>query len=376
LGTASFPKLHSDASTEHFPSAASSRERLSDEETSPLLAGRPSLVAEDDANQFFTQALDEQLNIVVPFYSKKETSLRNDVEKLIKEVHDIEAFDRVISHHGPGHLQLGNEEKAHVRQRRARALSDTFASTSFLSDDNPVTVNISVQDPFRDHYTSLLWQSKALKIERRTIKTTATALYVALCELRGYVELNYTGFNKILKKYEKVTGFKLKREYLATKVEHAYPFKHETKIQLSAIIEKVVGIYARVITDNKMNLALTELNNHLKEQLVWERNTIWRDMIEKERRGQAVELVSASTKVDSPGKAFLYLTEWNFCGISLSLPSLKCKFMKLLYATGIFASLLSVPFFESVEQNNCLAILVYASLMWAFEVLLLLVTDN
>jgi len=96
--------------------------------------------------------------------------------------------------------------------------------------------------------------------------------------------------------------------------------------------------------------AIQELKSHLREHLVWERNTVWRDKINMERKTQTVHLVDRDVVVWGP----LQLARAQlFHGVFL------------VVATVVFTVLLCVDLFGQVEQNRCFAILVIASILWA-----------
>jgi phosphate transporter len=80
------------------------------------------------------------------------------------------------------------------------------------------------------------------------------------------VEINETGFSKVLKKYEKVVGAKLKQDYLQ-KVEEQYPFLETTKNGLNGAIERLIQWYARIATDGKTQVAQSDLKSHLREHI-------------------------------------------------------------------------------------------------------------
>jgi phosphate transporter len=44
------------------------------------------------------------------------------------------------------------------------------------------------------------------------------------------------------------------------------------------------------------------------------------------------------------------------------------SFGTLVFSLAVFGAMLSVPIMESVEQQNCLAMLVLVSILWATEV--------
>lgn len=126
--------------------------------------------------------------------------------------------------------------------------------------------------------------------------------------------------------------------------------------------------------DGNLDLASTELDSHLREQIVWERNTIWRDMIEQERHTSAVRMRAPKGSTNrGAAQAQELVTQKGYTidvfGRICTLP-FNAHFASLLFSLAVFIGLLVRPTFDSVEQSNCLALLIFATLLWAFEVLL------
>lgn len=233
-------------------------------------------------------------------------------------------------------------------------------------------------DDYSEQAFSTLFAS-GLTLKKRTI-----SLYVSLCELKSFIQLNKTGFSKVLKKYDKTLDRDLKDAYIKDRVTPAYPFKEETMRHLDANISSTEKAYADVVTKGDVKEAKRELRLHLREHVVWERNTVWREMIGIERKAQAANLGLRRTLLggdDSPSNARLQ-------GDHDMLPSTRVlrtplgkyrcptwlfssTFFTLITILAVFVVLLVVPIMAKPEQQNCLAMLVLVSLMWATEVSLL-----
>ncbi|KAI9091130.1 SPX domain-containing protein [Phlyctochytrium arcticum] len=380
-------------------------------ENSPLLVedpNRPFLgeLTPEEANAYFSQALDEQLEKISRFYSRKERQLFQEVDMLADDILAVEDFEMgrapsAVGANTPGGrpasprrrasanvIEVEDSLPAEIQHRASHgSTSSTPASVpnTYANGTWPRRVNSNnnrgrhlsgagdnENSHFGDaHLPSLIWPLKALKAHRTRFGKRATDLFIALNELKDYIELNYTGFSKILKKYDKVTGNKLRRQYMVSKVDLGYPFLPHTKEGLDEATDKVISLYARINNDGKVELALTELKGHLRERIIWERNTIWKDMIEQERRRETIGL--RPSKVDPvEGERTVTLSLF---GHSLSIPAVvSAQIIKLVFCLSVFGFLLLYPTFEAPEQRNCLAILVFASLLWAFEVLPLFIT--
>lgn len=220
-----------------------------------------------------------------------------------------------------------------------------------------------------------------------TLKKRITNVYVSLSELKSFIQLNQTGFKKAAKKYDKVCNRDIRKEYMEKSVEPSYPFRDSTMTKLEANISKVESDYAEIVTKGDVDLAKRELRLHLREHVVWERNTVWREMIGIERRAQAANLGVRQTLLggtedsreahkqgdEKPSDT----TEVNTPVGRYRLPAwlVSSSFFTLIAIIAIFFVLVFVPMMEKEEQQNCLAMLVFVSLLWATEVIPLFVTS-
>ena len=221
-----------------------------------------------------------------------------------------------------------------------------------------------------------------------TLKKRTINLYVTLCELKSFIQLNQTGFKKATKKYDKVCDRDLGKDYMAKVVNTAYPFRPSTTVHLDANIAKAESIYADIVTKGDIALARRELRLHLREHVVWERNTVWREMIGIERKAQAANFGIKRTLLggdEDPSKARRqgddhYMGETK--EVSTPMGRYRCPkwlfsstFFALVLIISIFVVLLTVPIMKKPEQQNCLAMLVLVSLLWATESIPLFVTS-
>ncbi|KAI1007582.1 putative transporter [Podosphaera aphanis] len=221
-----------------------------------------------------------------------------------------------------------------------------------------------------------------------TLKRQSISLYVQLCELKSFVMLNRTGFLKVLKKYDKILERNLKSEYMESRVSCAEPFQLVEKAFLEENVEKVEQVYANIVTNGDLNLSKRELRLNLREHVVWERNTVWREMIGIERKAQAANFGLQRTILipdnnhsrtqrqgddDFPVTKREIITPYG----KLLVPKylLSSTTYSLLFIVFLFLILLNVPMNLRIEQQNCLAMLVFVSLLWATEVIPLFVTS-
>ncbi|KAL4062174.1 SPX domain-containing protein [Scleroderma citrinum] len=206
---------------------------------------------------------------------------------------------------------------------------------------------------------------------RFLFKRRITNLFASFSSLRSYIELNYSGFRKILKKYDKVLYNELQDRYLRGVVEEAVPFTQNTKDKLNSAINQLVALYAKCVTHGDHSAAHQQLKLYVRENIAWERNTVWRQMIGQERRGAlSPDAVVLATVPGYEEKGVLRMKT------PFGHLKLKLKYIHLLMATSVFILLLNVKMVDNAEANKCLAILVFSTILWATEAIPLFVTST
>jgi len=408
-------------------------QRAADAESAPLL--QSSL----DTDAIFRRALDAELEKICSFYETKELELFGEVGEVIKDeaayaadtdgvnmdhVSETVIKTRALSFGSRPRTASTFGNSGFGRDRRASAVSEDIEEEDEEDGDSDYEAQQESaavgsrrpsrsQDPRRDSVdcsdgrsselgdSRFLGDSRLMGSEFRSgfhddhfpdprlldlynagvsLKKRAISVYVSLCELKSYIQLNKTGFSKALKKYDKILDRNLRREYMTTAVSPAYPFTDSTMQRLNDNIAKIEKIYADVVTHGDMSLARRELRLHLREHVVWERNTVWREMIGIERKAQAANMGIRRTLLggdQDPATAQRQGDELEIRTKELATPLGRWRlpewlfsltFATLLVIVAVFIILLSVPIMDKPEQQNCLAMLVFVSLLWATEV--------
>ncbi|KAI9346588.1 SPX domain-containing protein [Obelidium mucronatum] len=350
----------------------------------------PSPSRRSQLESFFIEPLDDQLHKIVRFYAQKKAELVQKIEDLTVNISIVEGFESGPSNAGggrdsPAHLSPGNaavvgggsssssssignhnhnnnnnnNRSQITRKNSRRSMSSSFTSDSETSWALTSTVS-SINHPNTISYN--FWNRAGNKLQRANFRAQSSALYAELKELQEYVLMNHNGFAKILKKYEKVTGFRLKARYMQV-VEGTYTFRADEASGLREAIERVVEIYARVATDNDLRNARVELDSKCRQRITIERNTVWKDMVEV--GGRTMSIVEARRKPDGEDEDD---RPW-WCRF------LTPRFIIFGILLGLFYFLLHYQIFETEEQQNCFAIFIFASGMWAFEIVPLFVTS-
>ncbi|OAA47501.1 SPX domain protein [Beauveria brongniartii RCEF 3172] len=388
--------------------------RAGDHESRPLISG-------DEPEHVFSNALDIELEKICSFYVSKEGELHDEVSQLLRDVAEQPALDSSAafrrrsedvnradrsSHYGrttsatehtsdddAGDETASEEEDesaalTHARVQGRRSTMPNFALPPIKagpsSDIGRAPSSRRHSTTFDDYGETSTVFASALFPSTIMLKKRIIGLYVSLCELKSYVQLNRTGFSKVLKKFDKIMDKELRSTYVKANVDTAYPFNEDTKQHLEDYIAEMESAYSTVVTGGDDAIAKKELRSHLREHVVWERNTVWRDLIGIERRGEAARLGSLLLGPDSTQAKRLQGDDDKTIPMTniatpfgrLRLPAwmLNSSMLMLLLSTAAFLALLIIPILKHPEQQNCLALLVYVSLLWATETLPLFAT--
>jgi phosphate transporter len=238
-----------------------------DHESSPLLSG-----SIEDVDKSFENHLDRELEKICSFYQLKELEIYGEMDEMLRDEAAFEAeqetMEDMIDDHqegagrrpsvaGPGRprarsilksFSFGKKKRrtSTMSTRSARdededsdeaderaALTRTRTTDTAHLDDGRSDFQSSRRrtsiafDDYNDMSFSVLYDS-SISLKKRLV-----SIYVSLCELRSFIQLNRTGFTKVLKKFDKILDRKLKTEYIAEHVEPAYPFQKATMTRLS-----------------------------------------------------------------------------------------------------------------------------------------------
>lgn len=399
----------------NHPSTASDQ----DPEASPLLTN-------DNPDVVFERALDSELEKICAFYQLKELEIYGEVGTLLKdgETFEAETGGLDLSHlDGPSDMRSSRSGRTRhenlfrnpgfkpMRQTSTLSASinedgesdDDADESAALNSNSPVLRKTRTWDANAGQSVDDLRSSRELPAFKRrtsqvnenysdqsfmalytsgiTLKKRTISLYVSLCELKSFIQLNKTGFSKALKKYDKTMNRNFRNAYIKANITPAYPFRESTLKHLDENIDNIEKSYADVFTKGDLASAKRELRLHLREHVVWERNTVWREMIGIERKAQAANMGLRRTLLGGdhdPSKSRLQGDEPDDTGtkeLVTPIGRFKCPswlfsstFFTLVSIVAIFIVLLMVPIMKEPEQQNCLAMLVFVSLLWATEV--------
>ncbi|GIJ84485.1 low-affinity phosphate transporter [Aspergillus pseudoviridinutans] len=390
----------------------------SDVESAPLLSETPSPEA------VFRRALNAELEKICTFYEVKESEILKEVEDVVRDAEEYTSKTDGADVDPMSDAMIKSRRmssSSHTRPRTGSSYRDLPSEESLDDDDgadsddehHPLaghrTVPLTARSRSDVSDARFMADSTFLGFVRRgsaghdehfkdprfldlyneglSLKQRAVNVYVSLCGLKSYIQLNKTGFSKALKKFDKILDCNLRREYMSSTVSPAYPFTDSTMKKIEDVIARVEQLYADVITGGDLPLAKRELRLHLREHVVWERNTVWREMIGIERKAQAANVGIRRTLLgidEDPAAARRQGDEQEAAAKEFdtpfgrySVPEWLCSlsFGTLIVILTVFIVLLYAPIMDKPEQQNCLAMLVFVSLLWATEVIPLFVTS-
>eukprot|EP00184_Porphyridium_aerugineum_P008775 CAMPEP_0184692662 /NCGR_PEP_ID=MMETSP0313-20130426/1045_1 /TAXON_ID=2792 /ORGANISM="Porphyridium aerugineum, Strain SAG 1380-2" /LENGTH=946 /DNA_ID=CAMNT_0027150505 /DNA_START=206 /DNA_END=3046 /DNA_ORIENTATION=- len=216
-----------------------------------------------------------------------------------------------------------------------------------------------------------------LVLLRRALRKRYVEHYLELVELQNFAELNNTAVEKILKKHDKNTGKVTRQEFLNAPEYRNLEFPRASKLR--ALRTEAESDFASMFWNNDLEKATQELAESLHEIVVWERNTIWRDMLLSERRVRGFH--GQKTTAGQKG-AFTLAVKWTALSFSLFLGILVYIIGPTLlgYLQGTSSTKRGTAPLEFSDETEgaaqrCLALLTFVIFMWATEAVPLYITS-
>ena len=247
-------------------------------------------------------------------------------------------------------------------------------------------------DGTQENSALLNYSQVNIKSQKRSIlKQSIIYLYIDLCQLKSFIELNSIGFSKITKKFDKVLHMSTRSELIDSGIffKDIYTFKKSTLNDLNQRIKLLVEFYA-LETDRSDDLdsCKKELKSFLHDHIVWERSKTWKDMLglvstdEQIRPDLDIVEKDDNEKREKLNINFYLLKlprpiEWKFIHISyISVPKLffTKKVAKLAFIITFTGVLLGVKTFNDRIEGRCMALVECVALLWASEAIPLHIT--
>ncbi|SCU78165.1 LANO_0A02278g1_1 [Lachancea nothofagi CBS 11611] len=354
----------------------------------------------DSYTRKFVEALDKELHKIDKFYAQQESRIFSSYQEVRDDLIDFQA-QQAINDFSSRRSSASNISEASGASgayiRPTASYSDDEDNANSSNRTGLATSDIAPMVSRSTHYMARL---DPLMEDKINLKKRLVVAFTQLSELKSFIELNQTGFSKICKKFDKSLETSIKAEYMTRLPARATIFRPETSSAIESRINDTIGMYANLMGTStqagdeivSFKEAERELSVHLREHVVWERNTVWKDMMNLERQAQNVKTSGAikrkPTKIkllddeiqDSPNPEelpngtltdALHLTPAQYFKLLVKSRGL----LKFCAITLVFLITLRISPFEDILQKNCLAILIYASLLWATETIPLFVTS-
>ena len=370
-----------------------------------------------DPLKVFTKQLLIELQKINNFYNSKEDAVFQDYNNVVKDleannvhIDDVFRFTQAYLHENPDVFNNNEHHQYNIRSTLSRTTTNALVFDHINNIDNEkggkiVTEEVDEDDDDDDEDVvspnSALLSHTDFNVEEQvkiTLRRRSVVVFIALSELKSFIELNKIGFTKICKKFDKTCNYKIKSDFIDYFLpNNSKVFLPETIGNLDIMLDHVVKIYAFLsgrlnekTTRQDLDNVRIDLKSHLRDHIVWERNTVWKDLLSLEKKSYNLNLdanIAQGNKMGDESYAqydmmHIKVSRFNlplsvFGRDHISIPTafLTWQIVKLLVTIIVFAILMSVKTFNDKQQANCLAVLVASAMMWASEALPLYVTS-
>ncbi|KAG7661041.1 PHO87 [[Candida] subhashii] len=375
-----------------------------------------------DPLKVFTKQLLTELNKINNFYQTKEEEIFLAYDNLVKDLEtnnvDIDDVFRFTQAYNvdQNFLNTDSHHQYHLKSTLSRTVTNAsvFDHINHMGNDYDTAVDIEKQghhveemedsdDDDEDDYEhtkekdSVLLGHADFNVKQQmkiTLKRKAVTLYINLSELKSFIELNRVGFTKICKKFDKTCNYSIKSDFIENFLpNNSRVFLNETIENLDYKLNQIVKIYAFLTsrlhvktTKEDLENVKVDLRSHLRDHIVFERNTVWKDLLSIEKGSYNVDEDHTKKLGDEVTNSMMYMNIQEYklpFNISIfghdhvKLPAflLTAQVVKILLAIIVFAVLVSVKTFNDPVQGRCLALLVACAMLWASEALPLYATS-
>lgn len=212
-----------------------------------------------------------------------------------------------------------------------------------------------------------------LEDEFKVLKRRLVAHYKELGETVNFSTLNRTAFDKILKKHDKYTALDSRATYMEGVLREC-AFVDTSELEI--LQRQTERLYGDVFKNGDSRLGKEELREGLRDLIIWDRNTIWRDVLRTERKVSAVRAVKGGRALDIEKESAKVMFTPKLIPLSLSVVA----FFAILLAPQLVRGLVVDGGKEYSSDildaaNRCLAVTVSVVILWAFEGIPLYVTS-
>ncbi|QLG70219.1 hypothetical protein HG535_0A01570 [Zygotorulaspora mrakii] len=373
------PKIASNSNGKNF-SLKKVKGKFFESRRSSLSSEGKTLFSSYDA---FVTSLNEEKLKVDDFYKRMESKFFEKFETLVKDLEkegichaSSEPLNSTsIINRRPSEPQSVDGGNDHVSNAPSFGPRSDYYSEEDLEDEE--------EEDFETHDNTALLNYSQFNIKSQKIsllKQSIANLYIDLCQLKSFIELNRIGFSKITKKFDKVLHMNTREELILSGVffRDTYVFEDETLSRLNDKLTQLNEFYA-LIKGQPSNIegCKQELKSFLHDHIVWERSNTWKDMLGLLSHNINGDLGN-ETSDNNADKLRLELYSYhlpkpirikNFSITKLSIPKLffTWKAFKIAFIITLTGVLLGIKTFNDEAQHRCMALVECVAFLWASE---------
>ncbi|ODV83929.1 hypothetical protein CANARDRAFT_29649 [[Candida] arabinofermentans NRRL YB-2248] len=317
--------------------------------------------------KFFENKLNSELKRIDKFYQTEQDSIFGEIEKLLS---DLKYYQETKS--DLQDIKSSNTTKVldHDIERNGGLVDE---------DDDDVESTAAYSTLLGDREFNLSFQHEV------SYKKRITENFVNLSQLKSFIELNKIAFSKVCKKFDKVLDEEIRQNYVNSLHTKSYMFNATTMDKVDEYLDELITIYAGV-SGQSIEFSKNHLRSYLREHIVFERGTVWKDMIGIDpNNGKGSKVLTGD---ESELKNFYTLEYYTFklpFTIDLKYTKIenflfpKCfvswKAFKIALAILVGGLLLGIKTLNDRTQGNCMAIVFVSAILWASEAIPLFATS-
>ncbi|CAI4056696.1 hypothetical protein SKDZ_03G1020 [Saccharomyces kudriavzevii ZP591] len=348
---------------------------------------------------FVTNLSDEKLKMD-DFYKRMEAKFYERFDNLVNDLEKEGIVTRVNETFGPemedlpplrdivsstSQIQASNNPYEVHSSNLDSELRNRYDYSEEEMDDDDVDVFADTTDN-----TALLNYSQFnIKSQKKSLlKQTIINLYIDLCQLKSFIELNRMGFGKITKKSDKVLHMNTRQELIESEefFKDTYIFQHDTLSILNSKIAQLIEFYAVLMGQpGNVDVCKQELKSYLHDHIVWERSNTWKDMFSLSSQNKDIIAIEDEAEKLMHEKLqieyFMYPLpkpiNLKFTTIeNLAVPKLFFgkRAMKIGFIIIVTGVLLGVKTFNDPVEHRCMALVECCAFLWASEAIPLHIT--
>lgn len=292
----------------------------------------------------FTKEFIDEINKISQFYKDKLDEIEREYNELARDL-----------------LNYNQQIFSFIEIQRENKISRTTTS-------NPIEIEEEEELDSSDdeeHDSNILVSKKHMRLQNIiNLRQRCKMTWIKLNELKSFIELNKIGTTKIFKKFDKNLGYHIKDqlgEFLDLTVLNSLEVS-SIDAKLNRILNGYVCTSIKLDNSQNVDATIAELNSYLKDHIIWERNSVWKDLINLEKQDFSInsnDLLNLDFEVYRIGKFLVKLPKFVF----------SWQTFKVLLAVVVFIILLTVKTFNDRAQGRCLALLAGCAILWATEAL-------